>query len=72
MPGAATKAANVGPVFITELGRTAHVLLNFIDYQRLIKEHRNMAELLSIPEIEASIDIDPVRSPETVQPTDIA
>jgi PHD/YefM family antitoxin component YafN of YafNO toxin-antitoxin module len=69
---AAARAAQEGPVFITDRGRTVHVLLNFSDYQRLVKEHRNMAELLSIPEIAAEVDFDPARSKETVTPTNFA
>lgn len=70
--GAATKAADNGPVFITERGRAVQVLLNIADYQRLIREHRNMAELLSIPEMAAEIDLEPIRSSETVKPADFS
>lgn len=67
----ATNAAAKGPVFITEQGRTTHVLLKFSDYQRLIREHRNMAELLSVPDM-ADIDFDPTRSRETPTPADFS
>lgn len=67
----ATDAANTEPVFITERGRTTHVLLKFSDYQRLIREHRNMAELLSVPDM-ADIDFEPVRSRETAKPADFS
>ncbi len=63
--GLAAKAAREGPLFVTEGSETAFVLLNFNDYQRLIREHRNMAELLSVPDIAASIEFDPPRSQET-------
>lgn len=43
----AAKAAKDGPLFVTEQGETAFVLLNFQDYRRLIREHRSMAELLA-------------------------
>ena len=69
---AATEAADHGPVFITEQGRTLHVLLNFIEYQRLVREHQNMAELLAVPEMAAKADFEPVRSPETVKPADFS
>lgn len=36
----AKRAANNGPVFITDRGKPAHVLLNFDDYQRLTKQRR--------------------------------
>lgn len=67
----ATDAANTEPVFITERGRTTHVLLKFSDYQRLIREHRNMAELLSVPDM-ADIDFEPTRSRETATPVDFS
>ena len=67
----ATDAANTEPVFITERGRTTHVLLKFSDYQRLIREHRNMAELLSVPDM-ADIEFEPVRSRETPKTADFS
>jgi PHD/YefM family antitoxin component YafN of YafNO toxin-antitoxin module len=69
---AAAKAAEKAPVFITEQGRAVHVLLNFAQYQRLIMEHRNMAELLSVPELAANMDFEPVRSRATVEPADFS
>lgn len=65
--GLAAKAASNGPLFVTEGSETAFVLLNLQDYQRLIREHRNMAELLSVPDIAASIEFDPPRSQETAR-----
>ena len=69
---AAAQAANEGPVFISEQGHNAYVLLNFPDYQRLIREHRNMAELLSVPDMAASIEFDPPRSKETSRAADFS
>ena len=66
-----TDATAKEPVFITEQGRTTHVLLKFSDYQRLIREHRNMAELLSVPDM-ADIDFEPVRSRETPTPAEFS
>lgn len=68
----AAKAANDGPLFVTEQGETAFVLLNFTDYQRLIREHRNMAKLLSVPDVAASVDFDPPRSQETARAADFS
>ncbi|HWW70724.1 MAG TPA: type II toxin-antitoxin system Phd/YefM family antitoxin [Duganella sp.] len=67
----AANAADNEPVFITERGRTTHVLLKFSDYQRLIREHRNMAELLAVPDM-ADIEFEPVRSRETAEPADFS
>jgi len=68
----AARATTKGPVFVTDRGKTSYVLLNFIDYQRLIREHRNMAELLSVPDVAASIDFDPPRSRETAKGADLS
>lgn len=68
----AARAASKGPVFVTEQGATTFVLLNFADYQRLIREHRNMAELLSVPDMAASIEYDPPRSQETASAADFS
>jgi prevent-host-death family protein len=47
----AKRAANHGPVFITDRGRPAHVLLSFEEYQRLTKQRRNIADALAMPEV---------------------
>ena len=36
----AKRAANDGPVFMTNRGKPAHVLLSFDDYQKLTKQQR--------------------------------
>lgn len=45
----AKRAANNGPVFITDRGRPAHVLMSFEHYQRLTKQRRNIADALAMP-----------------------
>lgn len=45
----AKKAASRGPVFITDRGRPAHVLLTIEDYQRLTGGHMSLAEALAQP-----------------------
>lgn len=45
----AKKAANRGPVFITDRGRPAHVLLSIAEYQRLTGGKRKIADLLAMP-----------------------
>ena len=57
----AKRAANNGPVFITDRGRPAHVLMSFEDYQRLTKQRRNIADALSMPGI-ADIEFEPPRA----------
>jgi prevent-host-death family protein len=47
----AKRAAECGPVFITDRGKPAHVLLTFQEYRRLTAEHRNLAQALSMPNL---------------------
>ena len=54
----AKKAANEGPVFITDRGRPAHVLLSIEDYRRLAGHHRKIADALAMPGVE-DIEFDP-------------
>ena len=44
--GGAKKAADKGPVIITDRGRPAHVLLSFVDYQRLVAKGPSLLEAL--------------------------
>ena len=55
----AKKAARQGPVFITDRGRPAHVLLTIEDYQRLTGENLSLAEALAQPG--ADLEFDPPR-----------
>ena len=49
-----------GPVFITDRGRTAHVLLSINDYQKITDKDQNIVELLAMPEA-AEIDFEAPR-----------
>jgi prevent-host-death family protein len=51
----AKKAAAKGPVFITDRGRPAHVLLTIREYMRMKKKQPTLPELLAMPNAE---DID--------------
>ena len=50
--GGAKKAAKEGPVFITDRGRPAHVLLTIDEYQRLSGGSTSIVEMLAMPGIE--------------------
>ncbi|MHB8225420.1 type II toxin-antitoxin system Phd/YefM family antitoxin [Acidithiobacillus sp.] len=63
----AKKAAKNGPVFITDRGKPAHVLLSIEEYQRLTGKRRNLVEALSMPGI-ADIEIEIPRSREFPRP----
>ena len=45
----AKKAAKVGPVFITDRGRPAHVLLSIDHYQSLVAPTASIVDLLAMP-----------------------
>ncbi len=55
--GRAKKAAADGPVFITDRGRPAHVLLSIEDYRRLSGEEQNLAVRLAMPGL-SEIEVD--------------
>jgi hypothetical protein len=59
-PGAAQEAAKDGPVFITDNGRLAYVLLAIEDYRKLAGETRSIVDMLAVPE-EEYFDFDPPR-----------
>jgi len=50
----AKRAALNGPVFITDRGHPAHVLLAIEEYERIIGSEKNIVELLAMPD---TIDI---------------
>ena len=66
----AKKAANQGPVFITDRGRPAHVLLSIAEYQKLTASPSNLVELLAMPEAD-EIDFDPPRIKNLFRPADL-
>ncbi|USZ48821.1 type II toxin-antitoxin system Phd/YefM family antitoxin [Halomonas sp. DN3] len=57
----AKKAAKSGPVFITDRGKPAHVLLSIEEYQRLIRQRRNIADSLAMPDVSEDIEFEPPR-----------
>ena len=66
----AKKAAAKGPVFITDRGRPAHVLLSIEEYRRLAGEQMSLAEALAQPG--ADFDFDPPRiGPGIIKPADL-
>jgi prevent-host-death family protein len=46
----AKKAAENGPVFITDRGKTAHVLLTIDEYRELTRTGKTILEMLAMPE----------------------
>ena len=68
--GRAKKAAQDGPVYITDRGRPSHVLLTFADYQRLAANRPSIIELLSQPPGIEDVEFDAPPSRETAVPAD--
>lgn len=56
--GRAKRAAALGPVYITDRGKPAHVLLSIEEYRRLTGGQRSVLEALAMPGM-GDIDFDP-------------
>jgi prevent-host-death family protein len=67
----ARRAAQNGPVFITDRGRPAHVLLAIEDYQRLASPGASIAELLAMPTGGEHIEFDAPRIDLVFPPADL-
>ena len=67
----AKKAASKGPVFITDRGKPAHVLLTIEDYRRLTGEHMSLRKALVQDEPEADFEFDPPRFEILIRPADL-
>lgn len=67
----AKKATKRGPVFITDRGKPAHVLLSIEEYQQLTKQRRNIADSLAMPGIE-NIEFEPQRVTIETRPADFS
>ena len=67
----AKKAASDGPVFITDRGRPAHVLLTIEAYHRIIGQRRNLLDALSVPGL-SDIEFDPPKARDLAQAADLS
>ncbi|GAA3386949.1 type II toxin-antitoxin system Phd/YefM family antitoxin [Cryptosporangium minutisporangium] len=70
--GRAKNAARSGPVFITDRGRPAHVLLTFDEYQRLTGSHDSIVDLLGVPVDEAEVELETTTSRDVARPADLS
>ncbi|QGY29038.1 type II toxin-antitoxin system Phd/YefM family antitoxin [Pantoea cypripedii] len=57
----AKKAAEAGPVYITDRGKPAHVLLTYDDYKKLAGTHRSIVDSLAMPDA-VDLDFEPERA----------
>lgn len=67
----AKKATKKGPVFITDRGRPAHVLLTIEDYQKLTGGSVSIVDMLAMPGTE-DIDLQPQRPVITPREVDLS
>lgn len=68
----AKKAARSGPVFITDRGRPAHVLLTIEEYRRVTHSQTSIVDLLAMPGV-ADIDFEPPRlGADLYRPADLS
>jgi prevent-host-death family protein len=56
--GGAKRAAEAGPVFITDRGKPSHVLLSMTEYRKLAGLDRSIATLLAMPPEHADIEFE--------------
>src|SRR3546814_20303000 len=69
--GGAKKAAERGPVIITDRGKPAHVLLGIQEYRRLIGSRRKIADLLAMPDV-GDIELEIPQMREHARPADLS
>ena len=68
----AKRDALKGPVFITDRGRAAHVLLSIEAYQKISDTEKSIVELLAMPDA-TDIDFDPPRLDKGIyRPADLS
>lgn len=68
----AKRAAANGPVFITDRGQPAHVLLTIDEYLRISGDEPSIVELLAMPEAAAIEFETPRASRSSIQPADLS
>ena len=69
--GRAKRAAAAGPVFITDRGRPAHVLLSIDDYHRLASGGVSIVDLLSADPDDTIDFAPPALAADLLRPADL-
>ena len=67
----AKKAAQKGPVFITDRGRPAHVLLTIDQYRQLTGGATSLIDLLAMPKAE-EVEFEPARAGNISRPAELS
>lgn len=68
----AKKAATKGPVFITDRGRPAHVLLSIEEYQRLTEGQESLIDKLGLPRGIEDVEFEIPAMRDPARPADLA
>ena len=70
----AKEAASEGPVFITDSGKPAHVLLSIEHFRKLTGGRRSIAAALAMPDAPGigEIEFDPPRADMGLRPADFS
>ena len=68
----AKKAADEGPVFITDRGRPAHVLLSIEHYLRLTGAQGSIIDTLGLPLGIEDVELEIPPMPDVARPADFA
>ena len=67
----AKKAARKGPVFITDRGRPAHVLLTIEEYRKITGGSASIIDMLAMPGVE-DVAFEPARAGSLYRPADLS
>ena len=67
----AKKAARKGPVFITDRGRPAHVLLTIEEYRKITGGSASIIDMLAMPGVE-DVAFEPARAGNLYRPADLS
>ncbi|GAA0787919.1 type II toxin-antitoxin system Phd/YefM family antitoxin [Roseibium denhamense] len=69
--GRAKKAAQNGPVVITDRGKPAHVLMTIDEYQKLTRQRQSLVDRLSMPDL-SDVEFEPGRADITLREADLS
>lgn len=67
----AKKAAQAGPVIITDRGKPSHVLMTYSEFERLTGKRRNLVDALSMPGL-SKTDLDTPRAEIVTREIDLS
>ena len=67
----AKKAAQAGPVIITDRGKPSHVLMTYSEFERLTGRRRNLVDALSMPGL-SKTDLDTPRADIVTRDIDLS